>query len=69
MLHLPGLSIDSLNFHINNYEILTQVYGERIDGIVGYSVLSRYIIKVNYDSSYIEFWTRGTISILKVAIY
>lgn len=60
MLHLPGLSIDSLNFHINNYEILTQVYGERIDGIVGYSVLSRYIIKVNYDSSYIEFWTRGS---------
>jgi len=60
-LHLPGLNIDSLNFHINNYEILTQVYGERIDGIIGYSVLSRYIIKINYDSSYLEFWTRGTL--------
>jgi Periplasmic protease len=59
-LHLPGLTIDSLNFHINNYEILTQVYGERIDGIIGYSVLSRYIIKINYDSSYIEFWSRGS---------
>ena len=59
-LHLPGLTIDSLNFHINNYEILTQVYGERIDGIIGYSVLSRYIIKVNYDSSFIEFWSRGS---------
>jgi len=59
-LHLPGLAIDSLNFHINDYSILTAVYGEKIDGIVGYSVFSRYIIKVDYDSSKIEFWTKGT---------
>ncbi len=59
-LHLPGLTIDSLNFHINDYSILTAVYGEKIDGIIGYSVLSRYIIKINYDSSSIEFWTRGS---------
>jgi len=59
-LHLPGLTIDSLNFHINDYSILTAVYGEKIDGIIGYSVLNRYIIKINYDSSSIEFWTRGS---------
>jgi hypothetical protein len=59
-LHLPGLTIDSLNFHINDYSILTAVYGEKIDGIIGYSVLSRYVIKINYDSSSIEFWTRGS---------
>ncbi|RYF84957.1 MAG: PDZ domain-containing protein, partial [Chitinophagaceae bacterium] len=46
-------------FHINDYSILTAVYGERIDGIIGYSVLSRYIMKVNYDSTMIEFWTKG----------
>ncbi|MGE5521845.1 MAG: aspartyl protease family protein [Candidatus Dadabacteria bacterium] len=60
-LHLPGLTIDSLNFHVNNYDILTSVYGERIDGIIGYSVFSRYIIKLDYDSSIIEFWSRGSI--------
>ena len=60
-LHLPGLTIDSLNFHINNYDILTAVYGERIDGIIGYSVFSRYILKINYDSSHIEFWTKGSL--------
>lgn len=60
-LHLPGLTIDSLNFHISNYDILTAVYGERIDGIIGYSVFSRYIIKINYDSSKIEFWTKGAL--------
>ena len=60
-LKLPNLTIDSLNFHINNYDILTNVYGERIDGIIGYSVISRYIIKLNYDSSTIEFWTKGNL--------
>jgi len=60
-LKLPGLTIDSLNFHINNYSILTAVYGEKIDGIIGYSVLSRYIVKVDYDSMKISFCTPGTI--------
>jgi hypothetical protein len=60
-LHLPGLTVDSLNFHVNNYEILTAVYGEKIDGIIGYSFLSRYIVKVDYDSSKLEVWTRGSL--------
>ena len=60
-LHFPGITIDSLNFHINDYSILTAVYGERIDGIIGYSVLSRYILKVDYDSMRISFCTKGTI--------
>ncbi|MBL7761999.1 MAG: aspartyl protease family protein [Chitinophagaceae bacterium] len=58
-LHLPGLTVDSLNFHINDYEILTNVYGERIDGIIGYSVLNRYIVKLDYDSSIISFYSKG----------
>jgi hypothetical protein len=60
-LHLPGLSVDSLNFHINDYSILTSVYGEKIDGIIGYAVLSRFIVKLDYDNLKIGFWTRGTI--------
>ena len=51
-LHFPGLSVDSLNFHVNDYGLLSSVYGERIDGIIGYSVLSRYILKINFDSSH-----------------
>jgi len=60
-LKLPGLTIDSLNFHINDYEILTEVYGEKIDGIIGYSVLKRYIFQINYDNSIINVFTNGTI--------
>ncbi|HWR33685.1 MAG TPA: aspartyl protease family protein [Chitinophagaceae bacterium] len=60
-LKFPGLTIDSLDFHINDYSILTAVYGERIDGIIGYSVLNRYIFKFDYDSLKISLWTKGTI--------
>jgi hypothetical protein len=59
-LHLPGLKVDSLNFHINDYEILSSVYGEHVDGIIGYSFFSRYIVKINYDSSRISVYTQGS---------
>jgi PDZ domain/Aspartyl protease len=60
-LHLEGLSIDSLNFHINDYDVLTSVYGLKIDGIIGYAVLSRYIVKLDYDLYTMEVWSRGTL--------
>jgi len=59
-LRLPGLKIDSLNFHINDYDILTSVYGERIDGIIGYSFFNRYIVKINYDSLLIHVYSKGS---------
>lgn len=60
-LRFPGLTVDSLNFHVNDYSVLSSVYGERVDGIIGYSLLSRYIIKLNYDSLTMEICTRGSI--------
>jgi hypothetical protein len=58
-LHLPGMTIDSLDFHVNDYDILTSVYGTKIDGIIGYSFLSRYIVKVDYDSLLITVYSPG----------
>lgn len=60
-LHLPGLTLDKLNFHVNDYEILSEVYGEKIDGIIGYSFFSRYIVKVDFDTKHIEVYTPGEI--------
>ena len=60
-LQINDLVIDSLNFHVVNYEVLSSLYGERIDGIIGYSVLSRYIVKINYDKQEISFWSNGPI--------
>ena len=59
-LHLPNLDVDSLNFHVNDYEILTAAYGEQIDGIIGFSFLSRYIVKIDYDSSRIHVYSKGS---------
>lgn len=60
-LHLPRLDIEHLDFHVNDYELLTSVYGIRIDGIMGYSFFSRYIVKVDYDKNLIEVWNPGQI--------
>jgi len=60
ILHLPGLNVDSLNFHVNDYDILSSVYGEKIDGIIGYSFFSRYIVHIDYDSAKVYVYSRGT---------
>jgi hypothetical protein len=60
-LTIHGLKIDSLDFYINDYEILSGVYGIKIDGIIGYSFFKRYIVKVNFDSSKIGIFSIGNI--------
>jgi hypothetical protein len=52
-------TVDSLNFHVNDYDILSSVYGDKIDGIIGYSFLTRYIVKIDYDSSKVYIYTKG----------
>jgi hypothetical protein len=61
-LHFPGLTIERLNFHVNDYDILSSVYGEKIDGIIGYSFFSRYIVKINFDSTRLEVYSPGEIN-------
>jgi len=48
-----------MNFHINDYEILTGVYGIKIDGIIGYSLLRRYIVTLNYDERIMSVFSPG----------
>ena len=58
-LRLPGLAVENLSFHVNDYGILTSVYGIRIDGIIGYSFFSRYIVNINYDILQINVFSKG----------
>lgn len=60
-IHLPNLDVEHLDFHINDYDLLSSVYGLKIDGIIGYSFLSRYIVKIDYDKNMLEVRTPGTI--------
>lgn len=58
-LKLPDLEVKNLDFHINDYTLLTSVYGLRIDGIIGYSFLRRYIVALNYDENIISIYSPG----------
>ncbi|HVB02525.1 MAG TPA: PDZ domain-containing protein [Chitinophagaceae bacterium] len=61
-LNLPGgLQVDSLNFHVSDYELISEVYGIKIDGLIGYSMLKRYIVRINYDTHIISVYTPGKI--------
>jgi hypothetical protein len=58
-LNLPGLTVDSLDFHINDYEMLSGVYGVQVDGIIGYSFFRRYVVGVNFDNHIINIYPPG----------
>lgn len=60
-LSFPNLKVDSLDFYINNYDILANVYGIKIDGIIGYSFFSKYVVKINFDSLKISVFHPGFI--------
>jgi len=64
-LTFPGLKVENLDFYINNYDLLSSVYGEKIDGIIGYSFFSRYIINIDFDSMVIRVFSRGSITYSK----
>jgi hypothetical protein len=58
-LKLPGLAVSNLDFHVNDYALLTSVYGLKIDGIIGYSFLRRYIVAINYDETLMSIYSPG----------
>ena len=60
-LHLPNLNVTNLDFHLNDYDLLTSTYGIRIDGIIGHSFLKQFIVKIDYDRNVIEIWSHGNI--------
>jgi predicted aspartyl protease len=59
-LHLPNLTLSNLKFNVNDYTILEESYGERIDGIIGFAFINQYLLNVNFDSAIINVYKRGT---------
>ena len=60
-LNFAEHTTDTFSFHINNYELLSSVYGIEINGIIGYSFLKKYIVKIDYDNLQLELYTPGSI--------
>jgi hypothetical protein len=59
-LHFTGLDVKNLDFHINDYQILTEVYGFRVDGIIGYSFFRRYIVALDYNTTMLKIYSPGS---------
>lgn len=59
-LRLPQLTIDSVRFHVSDYELLSQTYGLHIDGIIGFDIIKNYIIQIDFDSLTMAFYSKGT---------
>jgi hypothetical protein len=60
-LHIGSIDVDSLNLHVSDYEVLSSVYGDQIDGIIGFSFFSRYIVRIDYDSNIVSIYSKGHI--------
>ncbi|NCI47759.1 aspartyl protease family protein [Sediminibacterium soli] len=58
-LSIRGLKVERLDFHINDYDLLTSVYGIKIDGIIGFSFLRRFIVRLDYDQQLMEIYSPG----------
>ena len=60
-LQFGRVTLDSITMQVNNYDILTSVYGEQIDGILGYGFFSRYLVRVDYDSCRMDIYSKGPV--------
>jgi hypothetical protein len=60
-LSVGSITLDSLTMQVNDYDILSSVYGEKIDGIIGYSFFARYLVWIDYDSNKMDIYTRGPV--------
>jgi hypothetical protein len=58
-LTVGDLRTDSLNFYVNDYSVLTSIYGVRIDGVIGYAMLSRYIVSIDYNKQLMDWYAPG----------
>ncbi len=58
-LVFPDLKIDSLDFHVMDYSFISSVYGIHVDGIIGYSFIHKFILKINYDEKKIYVFEPG----------
>lgn len=68
-LTIGDLKMDSLDFHVGDYDVLSSVYGGKIDGIIGYSFFSRYIVRIDYDSNEVYVFSKGTMKYPRGGFY
>ena len=59
-LFMGTFPTEHVDFYVNDYSLLSSTYGEKIDGIIGYGLLSRYIFNIDFDSAQIRVYRPGS---------
>jgi hypothetical protein len=59
-LHFSGLTIDHLAIHRYDYGLLSNVYGEKIDGVIGAPFFKRYVVQINFELNQIFVFAPGS---------
>ena len=58
-LHFSGLSVDLHAIHRYDYGLLSNVYGEKIDGVIGAPFFKRYVVQIDFELNQIFVFTPG----------
>jgi len=48
-IYLGGQKLDGINFLVNNLNRLSGTMGRRLDGIIGYDILKRFVVRLDLD--------------------
>jgi len=58
-LRLGGIVMEHFDFHVVDYSMMTHLDGRKIDGVIGYSFLKRYIVTIDYEQSVMRIYKPG----------
>lgn len=58
-LHIGGLKVEHLAIHRYDYGLLSNVYGEKIDGVIGAPFFKRYVVQINFELNQIFVFAPG----------
>jgi hypothetical protein len=59
---INAIEMPNTEFFINDYANISEYYGVKIDGIVGYNFISKYVLKIDYNYSKIYVYPKGEYS-------
>jgi hypothetical protein len=58
-LHIGGVKMEHLAIHRYDYGLLSSVYGEKIDGVIGYPFFKRFIVQIDFEHNQLLVYHSG----------
>lgn len=55
-LIFPGYQSPRMDFHLSDYRFLSNQYGVKVHGVIGFSLFKNHVVHINYDQGQLEFY-------------